>query len=127
MIYRRGKLYALLPANVSGDTLFSHQGLTYGGLIMSDQTTAADVVEIFRQLNSTLREEGLRQVIYKPVPWIYHQQPAEEDLYAIVEVGDVRSATSVSPAACRPPSPGNIPTRGTASDRVGHRKPSKQG
>ena len=101
MIYRRGKLYALLPANVSGDTLFSHQGLTYGGLIMSDHTTAADVVEIFRQLNSTLREEGLRQVVYKPVPWIYHQQPAEEDLYAIVEVGDVRLTRSLSSTISR--------------------------
>ena len=59
MIYRRGRLYALLPANVAGDTLFSHQGLTYGGLIMSDHTTAAEVVEIFRQLNAQLRAEEL--------------------------------------------------------------------
>ena len=26
MIYRRGKLYALLPGNVDGDTFYSHQG-----------------------------------------------------------------------------------------------------
>ena len=86
MIYRRGKLYAVLPANVDGDTLYSHQGLTYGGLLMNERTTAAEVVDIFRLLNATLREEGIRKVVYKAVPWIYHKQPAEEDLYAFFEV-----------------------------------------
>ena len=37
MIYRKGQLYALLPANRLGDTLYSHQGLTYGGLITKKQ------------------------------------------------------------------------------------------
>lgn len=86
MVYRRGKLYTLLPGNVSADTFYSHQGLTYGGLIMSEKTTAADVIQIFRLLNDQLRAEGVRRVIYKPTPWIYHKQPSEEDLYAIVEV-----------------------------------------
>lgn len=86
MVYRRGKLYALLPGCVDGDTYYSHQGLTYGGLIMSGKTTAADVVQIFKYLNDLLRLEGFRKVVYKPTPWIYHKQPSEEDLYAIVEV-----------------------------------------
>lgn len=40
IIYRRGKCYALLPGCVDGDTFYSHKGLTYGGLVMSDKTTA---------------------------------------------------------------------------------------
>ena len=48
-----------------------------------------------------MREEGIRQVVYKPVPWIYHQQPAEEDLYAIVEVCDVRLTRSLSSTISR--------------------------
>ena len=86
MVYRRDKLYALLPGNIVGDTFYSHQGLTYGGLIMSDRTAAADVVQLFRLLNDRFRREGVRKVIYKPTPWIYHRQPSEEDLYAVVEV-----------------------------------------
>ena len=86
MVYRRDKLYALLPGNIVGDTFYSHQGLTYGGLIMSDRTAAADVVQLFRLLNDQFRREGIRKVIYKPTPWIYHRQPSEEDLYAVVEV-----------------------------------------
>jgi len=86
MVYRRDKLYALLPGNIAGDVFYSHQGLTYGGLIMGDKTVAADVVQIFRLLNDLLRKEGIRKVVYKPTPWIYHRQPSEEDLYAVVEV-----------------------------------------
>jgi hypothetical protein len=101
LIYRRGKLYAVLPGNVEDDTFYSHQGLTYGGLIMSGKTTAADVVEIFRQINGTLRDEGVKMVVYKPVPWIYHEQPAEEDLYAITQLGDVRITRGLSSAVAR--------------------------
>lgn len=101
MIYRRGRLYALLPGNVNGDTFYSHQGLTYGGLLMNDKTTAADVVEIFRMINAYLRVEGLKTVVYKPVPWIYHQQPSEEDLYAIIQVCDVRITRGLSSAITR--------------------------
>ena len=68
MVYRRGRLYALLPGNVKDDTFYSHQGLTYGGLVMNGKTTAADVVEIFRLLNTMLCSEGLKKVVYKPVP-----------------------------------------------------------
>ena len=101
MIYRRGRLYALLPGNVNGDTFYSHQGLTYGGLLMNDKTTAADVVEIFRMINAYLRADGLKTVVYKPVPWIYHQQPSEEDLYAIIQVCDVRITRGLSSAITR--------------------------
>lgn len=83
MCYVKGRLYALLPANIREDTLFSHQGLTYGGMVMSTQCTTVHLMEIFRKMNEELRAEGIRRVVYKAVPWIYHLVPAEEDLYAI--------------------------------------------
>jgi len=98
MIYRRGKLYALIPGNVADGTFYSHQGLTYGGLIMNDKVVAADVVTIFKQLNSLLKEEDLRKVVYKPIPWIYHRQPSEEDLYAVVEVCGATMSRGLSSA-----------------------------
>ena len=84
MIYREGRLYALLPACIAADgTLWSHGGLTYGGVILSASASAADTVRLFAELNDSLRSEGIRRVVYKAVPWIYHRLPAEEDLYAI--------------------------------------------
>ena len=86
MIYRRGVLYALLPANIKGEVLTSHGGLTYGGLVMSDKCTAKGVQEAFEAINDYLRVIAVRKVVYKAIPWIYHQQPAEEDLFALTSV-----------------------------------------
>lgn len=83
MFYHKGKLKAVLPANVAGDTLYSHQGLTYGGLLLDKKTTVEDVLECFDSLNSWLRENGISKVVYKALPWIYQQYPSEEDLYAL--------------------------------------------
>lgn len=86
MVYRRDKLYAVLPANAQGSVLYSHQGLTYGGLITNEHATAEDICSTFRCLNELLRAEGFHRVVYKPIPHIYHRLPAEEDLYALFNV-----------------------------------------
>jgi hypothetical protein len=72
-----------LPAHVSGDTLCSHNGLTYGGLVMNHELTIVQTMTLFRELNDYLRAEGLRHVSYKAIPWIYHRLSAEEDMYAL--------------------------------------------
>lgn len=83
MIYRKGKLFALLPANIADDVLYSHQGLTYGGLILGGNAVVTDVMSVFDVINNYLRAQGVKKVIYKPLPYIYHQMPAEEDLYTL--------------------------------------------
>ena len=83
MFYHKGKLKAVLPANVAGDTLYSHQGLTYGGLLLDKKATIEDVLECFDSLNSWLRKNGISKVVYKALPWIYQQYPSQEDLYAL--------------------------------------------
>ena len=86
IVYRKEHLFALLPANEAGGVLWSHQGLTYGGLLTDETATVAEVCDAFRALNDHLREEGFRKVVYKAMPWIYHRLPAEEDLYALTNV-----------------------------------------
>lgn len=90
MIYNDGKLFALLPANISGDTLWSHQGLTYGGLLTNDHVTSVDVLDIFSTMKAWLKERGVAKVVYKPMPWIYQRQPSDEDLYALTQVCQAR-------------------------------------
>ena len=90
MIYRKGRLYSLLAANKMGSVLYSHQGLTYGGVIMSDKVTVADSVEMFRVINACLKESGFEKVIYKPIPFIFHQHPAQEDLYALFRTSNAK-------------------------------------
>lgn len=83
MVYRKGKLYTILPANRVENVLYSHQGLTYGGFIMSSEVTTLNMLRIFELLNDYLRSIGVSKVVYKPIPSIYHQIPAQEDLYAL--------------------------------------------
>lgn len=83
----KGKLQAVIPGNINGDTYYSHQGLTFGGLVMNSKVTAVQVLQIFEGLKSLLKELGVKRWVYKPVPHIYHTVPAEEDLYALFRLG----------------------------------------
>ena len=90
MIYRCGALYALLPANIKDGVVTSHGGLTYGGLVMNDKCSAKGVQQAFAAINEFLRALAVKRVVYKAVPWIYHQQPAEEDLFALTSICQAR-------------------------------------
>src|ERR1035437_4874569 len=49
MIFDGRKLAALLPANITADgTLISHEGLTYGGLVVSRAATLCNVLACLR-------------------------------------------------------------------------------
>lgn len=94
---REGKMLALLPANIEEDTLVSHRGLTYGGLVMSHETKATDVIEIFELLRIYIKEVlKARILIYKPLPHIYCPVPSEEPLYALTRMGASISSRTIS-------------------------------
>lgn len=83
LIYKNGKLHSLLPAHQVDTVLYSHFGLTYGGLIMDINVTITDTCSLFVEMNKFLKANGFTSVVYRPIPWIYHIHPSEEDLYAI--------------------------------------------
>lgn len=92
----KNSIVAALPATSSGHVFSSHAGLTYGGLVMSRSITAADVLEIFSQIISYLKDHGVSTLIYKPVPHIYHRIPSEEDLYALFRCNASLTARGLS-------------------------------
>lgn len=80
----KGKLIALLPANADGDTLYSHQGLTFGGwLTQVKHFNANNMLDIFDSMRDYLKANGFHTLIYKAIPHIFHRYPAEEDIYAL--------------------------------------------
>jgi hypothetical protein len=87
LFFEKERLIGVLPANRSGDTVHSHQGLTFGGIVAGDRLGAARMLSAFDALQSYLAGAGVRSLIYKPVPHIYHRRPAEEDLYALFRNG----------------------------------------
>lgn len=84
MVYNsKNKLLALLPANKSAEVIYSHQGLTFGGFIVDDKFQTSEMLEIFITVKSFLSDAGFEKLIYKCVPYIYHDKPSEEDRYAL--------------------------------------------
>ena len=84
IFYRDNTIIALLPAHIQGDSFCSHNGLTYAGMILSDQTTAQITLELFDLLLDHIHALGnINKIVYTPIPHIYHRYPAEEDLYAL--------------------------------------------
>lgn len=81
---REGKPCAVLPANIDGDTLWSHRGLTYGGWIVPLKHFDVTVMlEVMNTAIDWMKANGIKRWVYKPVPHIYHRYPCEEDLYGL--------------------------------------------
>lgn len=79
----KGRLIALLPANIKDNILYSHQGLTFGGFLIDDNMKTETMLEVFEILKKYLKEQNIKKIIYKCIPYIYHKKPAEEDRYAL--------------------------------------------
>lgn len=99
----KNKLIAVLPANIKTastltpklstlnsqpstlnsqpSTLHSHQGLTYGGFVLSPEIHISEVGELFRLTVSYLKENGICEWNYKQIPYIYHLIPSQEEDY----------------------------------------------
>lgn len=105
---RDGKPLALLPADISADgTLHSHRGLTYGGwLTPTAHFDGTDMLRLFEAWREWCLERGIGQIVYKPVPHIYHKLPAEEDLYALFRVGAELRSVNLSSAIYLRANPG---------------------
>ena len=102
MAFEDGKLKALLPANIKGDAVYSHQGLTYGGWLMPlMHFNANTMMDIFQAMVDYFKEQGINKFIYKAVPHIFHKYPAEEDLYALFRFGAREIITNISSTVCR--------------------------
>ncbi len=97
IVRHEGKIAALLPANRRGNTLFSHQGLTYGGWILPEKhLDAASFIAIWQKWLTFEKNRGITEIIYKPLPHIYHRIPCEADLYMLFRSDATLIETSVS-------------------------------
>ncbi len=96
MFYDDDKLIALLPLSERQEILTSHGGLTYGGFITDNKMKQHTMNDCFESFVSYARENGFKKIIYKGIPHIYHQQPAEEDRYSLFSNGAKLAIVDVS-------------------------------
>lgn len=81
LVFKNDKLIALFPANKVNDVVYSHEGLTYGGLIITSKLKLHTVIEVFKNLLQYYKSEGFSDLVLKIIPNIYNAAPSDELLY----------------------------------------------
>ena len=103
LLYEDNELVALFPANwvEAEGTIYSHQGLTYGGLIL---TTAASQTQVLNMMQAIcywyIDYLQAHRMVYKPIPYIYSSCAAQEDLYALFRAQARLLSRGVSSVVC---------------------------
>src|SRR6056297_193448 len=102
---KKNRLVSILPADLDGNTVFSHQGLTFGGLILTPKIKIEESFAAFQALIEYIRSLKAQKLIYKAIPYIYTPIPAQEDLYFLFRFNARlirRDITSTIPTSCPP-------------------------
>lgn len=76
------QILAVLPANITDENiLISHQGLTYGGLVIKKDEKLVNVVQFFREILLFLHNQRIDTLLYKEMPSFYNTLPSNEHQY----------------------------------------------
>lgn len=96
LFFKNDKLVAVLPTSKTGDQLVSHAGLTYGGLVVDIGVDSEDILYLFECLIEYLKRSNITTFVYKQMPYIYHQDYASIDEYALFRFGFELQYCSIS-------------------------------
>src|SRR5699024_2204568 len=98
LIFEKNKLLAVFPANKNKEIIFSHQGLTYGGIVFPKKIKFEKSLEGLKTLLSYLERNNFKKLILKLLPKIYHTYPADEIDYLlfILQAKSIRTDVSSS-------------------------------
>ena len=74
MVFRDSELVCLLPAHQINNSLYSHNGLTYGGLLYSEKLTLKDLASSFKHILEFLEKKQIERLFFKSIPHIYYNK-----------------------------------------------------
>lgn len=83
LVFDEDRLVSIIPANRIEKTVFSHQGLTYGGFVFDVKIKLGEVLEITKSVLQFLNENKIRAFQLKLIPSIYTKFFSEEIEYAL--------------------------------------------
>jgi hypothetical protein len=81
LIYENTELIALFPANKQDETLYTHQGLTFGGLLTKPYTKFEIKEKIIKTLLIYLQKNDIKMLIIKQLPNFLQLIPDESEEY----------------------------------------------
>jgi CelD/BcsL family acetyltransferase involved in cellulose biosynthesis len=99
VIEHDGQWVGVLPAAwhpAEAARLVSHPGATFGGIVHSGRLRGRAMIEALASCASLAWSIGARVFEYKVVPHIYHQVPAQDDVYALWRIGASLSRCDLS-------------------------------
>ena len=76
LVFHERKLVALLPANISKNEVYSHQGLSYGGLVVAAHAKFDDILGYFKVVLEYLQNHSIESLHVKMLPSIYTSHPS---------------------------------------------------
>lgn len=89
LIFEEEKLKAILPANKNGNAVYSHQGLTYGGLVFLRKLNGEKAELILDSVLGFLQENNIETFYYKPIPNFYFPDGNQEIDFFLLKRGAV--------------------------------------
>ena len=87
MLWQDHDLLAVFPANQVGDQVYSHQGLTYGGLVFREELSAELVLACFQALKTYYQGLGVTTLHYRQLPSLYAQATQQAEEQALNRLG----------------------------------------
>lgn len=87
LIFDTEKLVAVLPANKVASTVFSHQGLSYGGLVYSAKIKAEKIPELLDCLLSFFKDHDVDCFYFKQIPFFYFSKGNAETEFFLLKKG----------------------------------------
>jgi hypothetical protein len=81
VIYKKNKIIALFPSNIKNEVVYSHQGISYGGIITSDKTSFQETVLIYIAILEYYQQHNISTVQIKLFPSFYTDTPSDEANY----------------------------------------------
>lgn len=78
MIFKNDDLIAVIPLNIKKKRVYSHQGLSYGGIILHEKIKLNEVKDIFKEVLQYLYANAIDSIVIKNIPRIYHTRVSDE-------------------------------------------------
>lgn len=78
MVFEEKKLVAVLPANRVGDCVYSHQGLSYGSIVVKNNFSVKKYLILVQELMIYLNSNDIGYIYFKQLPKIYNKTFSDE-------------------------------------------------
>lgn len=89
MVVKGNDVVAVFPAAQPIESIISHAGLTYGGLLVDSSVNSGDVASVLDSIAESYNPNLAGRILVKPVPSIYHWTVQEAELAWLAQHGRI--------------------------------------